>query len=179
MTPVLCLVAAAAILSAAGAAAADWPQWCGSDGKNMVSAEKGLPETFVPGRKRADRTIDLSTARGVKWGVKLGDALYSTPAVAEGKVFIGGVESQDGILVVWTRPAAGCGGSGGPRRERIPTTINGSRSASPPFRPQMGVCSSPAVERGRVYFVSQPLRGAVPGRRRPAAGTAGRASGQR
>ncbi len=39
---------------------ADWPQWCGSDGKNMVSSEKGLPESFVPGtstERRDDRSV--------------------------------------------------------------------------------------------------------------------------
>jgi hypothetical protein len=52
--------------AAPGASAKDWPQWCGSDGKNMVSEEKGLPELFSPGRKRSDKTIDLSTASNVK-----------------------------------------------------------------------------------------------------------------
>ena len=74
--------------------AKDWPQWCGSDGKNMVSEEKGLPESFSPGQKRSDGTIDLATATNVKWGVKLGDAFYSTPSVAGGKVYVGGLDEQ-------------------------------------------------------------------------------------
>jgi hypothetical protein len=33
------------------APAKDWPQWGGTDARNMVSGEKGLPESFVPGEK--------------------------------------------------------------------------------------------------------------------------------
>ena len=82
------------LVAAIGVSAKDWPQWCGSDGKNMVSDEKGLPESFSPGRKRSDGTIDLSTATNVKWGVRLGDAFYSTPSVAGGKVYVGGLDEQ-------------------------------------------------------------------------------------
>ena len=79
--------------------AGDWPQWCGSQGKNMASDEKGLPESFVPGTKQSrERTIDLSTAKNVKWGVKVCDAFYSTPSVAGGRVFIGGLDSGDGVF---------------------------------------------------------------------------------
>jgi hypothetical protein len=45
--------------------ASDWPQWCGSDAKNMVSSEKGLPESFVPGEKQPDGSINLATAHNV------------------------------------------------------------------------------------------------------------------
>jgi outer membrane protein assembly factor BamB len=147
-------LACLALLIASAAPAADWPQWCGSHGKNMVSAEKGLPDTFLPGKKRADRVIDLSTAKNVRWGVKICDALYSTPSVAEGKVFIGGVESGDGILacldettgkLLWKWSAA-------PRQ--VPKTIAGFRIGVSINPPLLGVCSSAAVDHGRVYFVS-------------------------
>jgi hypothetical protein len=55
--------------------AGDWPQWAGSDAKNLVSPEKGLPETFVPGEKTTNGTIDLATARNVRWGVRVGNAI--------------------------------------------------------------------------------------------------------
>jgi outer membrane protein assembly factor BamB len=134
--------------------AADWPQWCGSDGKNMVSAENGLPESFSPGRKRSDGTIDLSTATNVKWGVKLGDAFYSTPSVAGGKVFVGGLADKDGILAcfdaasgrrLWQWKA--------PPRD-VPHRIDGFSIGISDMVQQIGVCASAAVEAGRVYFVS-------------------------
>ena len=44
--------------------AADWPRWGGRDDSNMVSEEKGLPESFVPGKKRSDGSgIDLRRRR--------------------------------------------------------------------------------------------------------------------
>ena len=74
--------------------AGDWPQWAGSDAKNMVSPEKGLPETFVPGEKTTNGTIDLATARNVRWGVRVGNAIYSTPSIAEGEIFVGAMEQK-------------------------------------------------------------------------------------
>jgi len=134
--------------------AKDWPQWCGSDGKNMVSDEKGLPESFSPGRKRSDRTIDLSAATHVKWGVKLGNAFYSTPSVAGGKVYVGGLDDTNGIFVcfdeatgkrIWQWKAA-------PRE--VPHNIDGFSIGIGSIPQEIGVCSSAAVEGDRVYFVS-------------------------
>jgi outer membrane protein assembly factor BamB len=140
-------------LLASDASAGDWPQWCGSDGKNMVSPEKNLPESFTPGEKR-DATIDLATAKNVKWGVKVCNALYSTPAVVNGKIFIGGREPDNGIFVcldaatgktLWKWQA--------PPRE-FPKTIDGFSIGIHQIPLQMGVCSSAAVDAGRVYFVN-------------------------
>ena len=40
------------LLAVAPLQAGDWPAWGGCDpGRNMVSAERGLPETFKPGDK--------------------------------------------------------------------------------------------------------------------------------
>ena len=136
-----------------GAWGADWSQWCGSDGKNMVSAEKGLPESFAPGDKRED-TIDLATAKNVKWGVKVGNAIYSTPAIVGGKIYVGGMEERQGTFVcldaatgkpLWKWKA--------PARE-FPRTIDGFLIGVHEIPPQMGVCSSAAVDGDHVYFVT-------------------------
>ncbi|MCY3018640.1 MAG: PQQ-binding-like beta-propeller repeat protein [Planctomycetota bacterium] len=68
----------ACFLVAAAAAAGDQPQWGQRFTRNMVSDEKGLPDTFDP-----------VTRKNIKWTVKLGTQSYSTPIVAGGKVFIG------------------------------------------------------------------------------------------
>jgi outer membrane protein assembly factor BamB len=145
---------ALAATAAANAPANDWPQWCGSDGKNMVSAEKGLPESFAPGSKRNDGTIDVATATNVKWGVKLGDAFYSTPTVTGGKVFVGGLDDKNGTFLcfdaatgkrLWHWKAA-------PRD--APHRIDGFSIGISSIPQQIGVCSSAAVEGDRVYFVS-------------------------
>lgn len=50
--PSVSVVLLAGFLVTGTATSDDWPQWCGSDGKNMVSSEKGLPDSFVPGARR-------------------------------------------------------------------------------------------------------------------------------
>jgi outer membrane protein assembly factor BamB len=136
------------------AQAGDWPQWAGSDGKNMVSSEKGLPESFAPGTKNPDGTIDLASARNVRWGIRVGSAIYSTPAIADGKVFVGAMEQGKGLMVcldaatgkqLWKWKTA---------PKKFPFDIDGFHLGINEIPAQMGVCSSPAVSGGRVYFVS-------------------------
>src|SRR5690349_18796819 len=56
-----------------GLQAADWPQWGGAVRRNMVSAEKGLPSRFDPGkRKRNELGFDPETSKNVKWIARLG-----------------------------------------------------------------------------------------------------------
>jgi outer membrane protein assembly factor BamB len=63
---------------AAAAPAADQPQWGRFHTRNMVSDEKGLPDTFDP-----------ATGRGIKWVADVGTETHDTPVVAGGKVLIG------------------------------------------------------------------------------------------
>jgi outer membrane protein assembly factor BamB len=134
--------------------AADWPQWAGSEAKNMVSSEKGLPDSFAPGEKREDGTIDPATARNVRWGIRLGNALYSTPSIAQGKVFVGGMEHGNGtflcleaatgkLLWKWEAPP-----------KQFPKDIDGFHLGIHEIPPQMGVCSTAAIDGDRAYFVS-------------------------
>ncbi|MCD6339949.1 MAG: PQQ-binding-like beta-propeller repeat protein [Verrucomicrobia bacterium] len=67
-----------AVFCASLTQAADQPQWGAAWSRNMVSEEKGLPET-----------VDPATGRNVKWVVRLGTQTHSTPIVARGRVFIG------------------------------------------------------------------------------------------
>jgi outer membrane protein assembly factor BamB len=70
-----CLILTA---SAAALLAADQPQWGQPWTRNMVSDERGLPETF-----------DLATGQNIAWIAPLGTQTHSTPIVAGGRVFIG------------------------------------------------------------------------------------------
>lgn len=139
---------------------ADWPQWGGSDNRNLVSAEKGLPEAFVPGKKRpSGGGIDPQTTQNVKWAARLGSAAYGNPTVAGGKVFVGTddltlagdprlARSRGGLVkcldeatgeLLWQLPV--------PERTELPERTH--------FVHQyLGVCSSPNVEGERVYVVS-------------------------
>ena len=60
------------------AGAADQPQWGQAWSRNMVSEEKGLPDSFNP-----------ETGRNIKWSAELGTETHSSPVVAGGRVFIG------------------------------------------------------------------------------------------
>ncbi|MBI5386734.1 MAG: PQQ-binding-like beta-propeller repeat protein [Verrucomicrobia bacterium] len=141
------------------APAKDWPQWGGTFGKNMVSEEKGLPESFVPGEKdTVAGQIKLETAKNVKWGVKLCAAIYSTPSVVNGKIFIGGRDPGLGLLlcldaktgqVLWRWQ--------GPAR-KVATYIDGFHIGIGPNPEALGVCSTPFVEDNRVYFVTHSFK---------------------
>ena len=67
-----------ALLVAVPLRAADQPQWGQAWSRNMVSAERGLPDSF-----------DLKTGRNIKWKVALGTETHSTPVIANGRIYIG------------------------------------------------------------------------------------------
>jgi len=56
----------------------DQPQWGQAWSRNMVSTEKGLPDSFDP-----------ETGRNIKWSVPLGTRTHSTPIVGGGRIYIG------------------------------------------------------------------------------------------
>jgi outer membrane protein assembly factor BamB len=58
--------------------AADQPQWGQAWSRNMVSSEKGLPDSFDP-----------KTGRNIKWSAELGTETHSSPVIAGGRVYIG------------------------------------------------------------------------------------------
>lgn len=139
------------------AGAEDWPQWGGHDNRNQVSAEKGLPSSFEPGRKKGG-DIDLATTKNVKWVAALSTATYGNPTVAGGRVFVGtdagALEddprfhySRGGIVkclseetgkLCWQLPM--------PVRTKFPKKIYFGHQ-------YLGVCSSPTVDGERVYVV--------------------------
>ena len=144
---------------AAPVSAHDWPQWGGTAARNMASAERGIPASFVPGKKDSDGSgIDLRTTQNVKWTAKLGNETYSSPAIAGGKVFIGTSDStlQDprfeqtgGGVLLCLDEATG-------RllwRLVVPRLTTGRKSDD--FDAMgLGICSSPAVDGDRVYVVT-------------------------
>jgi outer membrane protein assembly factor BamB len=72
------------------AEAGDQPQWGQQFTRNMVSAEKGLPEAFEPAvRSPLVGRAGPSLPSNVKWVAQLGRQTYGTPVVAEGRVLVG------------------------------------------------------------------------------------------
>src|ERR1700722_5490378 len=84
-------VTVAFFLAMASVQAADWPAWGGGDlGRNMVSPEKGLPDTFKPGEKSSTGAgMEPGTTENVRWVVRLGNLICGNPTVADGRVFVG------------------------------------------------------------------------------------------
>jgi len=133
-------VAVVALLLAPMAIAADWPQWGGSRSKNMASDETALPESFVPGKKdNQTGTIALETATNVKWGRRVCRSTYSTPVIADGKVFLCGFQSPGGSI--------SCIGE---ETGELLWQWRGGRAAH-----HFGICSAPVVEEDRLYVVNQ------------------------
>ena len=138
----------------------DWPQWGGSDDRNMVANAWDLPKQFTPGQKRPDGTgIDLRTADHVRWAVHLGSHVYASPTIAGGRVFIGTndcclhdaryEETGGGLLMcldeatgkpLWNLVVRGM--------ERTPKTRKYANHL------QVGICSPATVEGDRVYVVT-------------------------
>ena len=72
------LVATAFLSSPPELRSADQPQWGQAWTRNMVSAERRLPDSFDP-----------RSGKNVKWSVRIGTETHSTPIVAGGRVYLG------------------------------------------------------------------------------------------
>ena len=69
---------------------ADWPEWGGSQLRNMYSSEKGLPDNFGKIQFRSGtEEIDTKVAKNMKWAAKIGSQSYGNVTIAAGKVFVG------------------------------------------------------------------------------------------
>ena len=122
----------------------DWIMWGGGADRNMVNTvEKGIPASW-----------DIETGRNVKWTAQLGSQTYGNPVIADGKVLIGTnnqVERQlkstgdKGVIVCF-------------REEDGKFLWQLTHDKLPAGRvndwPRQGICSSPAVDGDRFYYVS-------------------------
>lgn len=111
--------------------------------RNMVSAARGLPSSW-----------DLATRRNVRWMAQLGSQAYAGPVVAGGKVYVGtnnerpkvpGVQGDRGVLMVF----AAADGS-------FLWQATHPKLAAGRLRdwPMEGLCSTPAIDGGRLYYLS-------------------------
>ena len=121
----------------------DWPMWGGTPDRNMVSSMKGLPTEW-----------DVKTKKNIKWVAALGSQSYGNPVVAGGKVFVGtnneGLRDPKqpgdrGVLMAFRES------DGEFLWQHTHTKLESGRANDWPFQ---GVASSPLVEDGRLYYVS-------------------------
>ena len=117
--------------------------WGGRPDRNMVSDEKGIP-----------RTWDVDNKTNIKWVAELGSQSYGNPVVADGKIYVGTNNEllrnpklgNDRGVVMCFRESDG----------EFLWQMTHAKLASGRVNdwPEQGVCSSPAVVDGVVYYVS-------------------------
>lgn len=115
--------------------------WGGTPQRNMISAVQGLPGSW-----------DVKSGANIKWSAQLGTTSHGNPVVAGGKIFLGtnnghprdpGITGDKAILLC-LREADGA---------FLWQAVTDKLDADSDW-PEEGVCSSPAVEGDRLYYVS-------------------------
>lgn len=140
----LALLAATAFQATAG----EQPQWGQAWSRNMVSAERGLADSFDP-----------KTGKNIKWTARLGTETHSTPVVAGGRIYIGTNngeprdpkhEGDRGVLMCFDE-----------RDGKLLWQLVVPKREEDPFHdwPKTGISSPVTVEGERVYLVDN--RGVV------------------
>jgi outer membrane protein assembly factor BamB len=121
----------------------EWPMWGGTPDRNLVSSMKGLPTTF-----------DMKSKKNVKWVAELGSQAYGNPVVAGGYVYVGtnneamkdpNIKGDKGILMAFRES------DGTFMWQAVHDKLAAGRANDWPFQ---GICSSPLVENGVVYYVT-------------------------
>lgn len=121
----------------------EWPMWGGTADRNMVSTMKGLPTTW-----------DLKSKKNVKWMAELGSQTYGNPVVSGGYVLVGtnneamkdpNIKGDKGILMAFRES------DGQFMWQAVHDKLAAGRANDWPFQ---GICSSPLIENGVVYYVS-------------------------
>ncbi len=119
----------------------DWPMWGGSPQRNMVSQARNLPSSW-----------NAKTKENIKWKADIGGTSYGNPVVADGKIFLGtnnenpknpAIAGDKGILMCF-RESDG---------KFLWQAVSDKLESAYDWAEQ-GVCSSPAVEGKRVYYVT-------------------------
>src|ERR1039458_8774903 len=123
--------------------AADQPQWGQAWSRNMVSDERGLPDSFDP-----------ETGRNIKWSSELGTESHATPVVAGGRVYIGtnnghprdpAQQGDRGVLMCFDEKTG----------RFLWQLVFTKRTEDIYFDwPNSGICSPVTVEQDRAYFVN-------------------------
>jgi outer membrane protein assembly factor BamB len=121
----------------------DWPMWGGTPDRNMVSTMKGLPTAW-----------DVKTKKNVKWVAELGSQAYGNPVIANGVVLVGtnnegmkdpNVKGDKGVLMAFRES------DGEFLWQSVHDKLAAGRANDWPYQ---GICSSPLVENGTAYYVS-------------------------
>jgi len=133
----------------------------GTVSRNMVNdLERNLPADWnavwkvVNQGNRQEKVLDVDKSKNVKWAAQLGSRSYGGPVVAGGKVFVGtnnecprdpGVVGDRGILMCFRET------DGAFLWQAVHDKLTSGQVND---WPKEGICSSPAIDGNRVYYVS-------------------------
>ena len=132
----------------------DWPVWGKDNNRNMVSQEEGIIFDFDPGEMKDDETVDLGTTKNIKWIAKLGSQAYGNVTVGEGKVLVGTnneslrdpkKQGDRGVVMCFDEM------SGELEWQLVIPKLGAGKVSDWEY---IGVCSSPAIENGKAYVVT-------------------------
>jgi len=121
----------------------DWPMWGGTAQRNMISAMKNLPESW-----------DVENGKNIKWKATIGSISYGNPVVADGKIFLGTnnanprnpeITEDKGVLMCFRES------DGSFLWQAVTDKLESGWEND---WPEVGICSSPAVEGKKLYYVS-------------------------
>ena len=121
----------------------DWPMWGGTPDRNMVSNMTGVPDSW-----------DIATKKNIRWMGALGSQSYGNPVVGAGIVVVGTNNEalkdpkqagDRGVLMAFRES------DGEFLWQHANEKLAAGRVNDWPFQ---GVCSSPLIEDGIVYYVS-------------------------
>ena len=124
-------------------ASQDWPMWGGAAGRNMVSAVTNLPASW-----------DIKAKTNITWKADLGSTSYGNPVIADGRVYVGtnnalarnpDITGDKGVLVCFRES------DGAFLWQAVSDKLDSGKEND---WPEQGVCSSPAVEGKRLYYVT-------------------------
>jgi outer membrane protein assembly factor BamB len=119
----------------------DWPMWGGTPHRNLFSTIKNLPSSW-----------DVKTGKNIKWKVDIGSTSYGNPVIADGKIFLGtnnakpknsAITGDKGVLMCFRES------DGKFLWQAVSDKLDRAFDS-----PEQGVCSSPAVEGKRLYYVT-------------------------
>ena len=139
------------------ARAGDWPQLGGSSTRNNVSPATGLPSTWSMGEvdRATGRWIGGPTARNIRWVTPLGTESYGSPAVAGNKIFCGTNNGQGYVPRYPPKVDLGCllclSRETGTFLWQYSAPVLPDSSMN---WPEQGLCSTPLVERDRLWVVT-------------------------
>jgi outer membrane protein assembly factor BamB len=136
-------LAGLSVIAVSDPGSGDWPMWGGTPDRNMVSSMKGLPTTW-----------DVKTKKNVKWVADLGSQAYGNPVVSGGMVFVGtnnegprnpAIKGDKGVLMAFRES------DGQFMWQAVHDKLAAGRANDWPYQ---GICSSPLVEDGVVFYMS-------------------------